>query len=1180
MSNLGKQVDVNWSYPLALTSQDKRVPLAATVAPYSHELAGVDGILQGGCRPISGFSKVHEFDFWDDPEHSYLSTVTDFFPVNFKIGFETYGYGFVYRATRSGTDLADIFFDFYIGACDEWSTGNKVMEAVSATEEMDVTIAGRSIFVFVRGVSPTLLFVNPIEEETSEETSETSDGDSNSSESESSSAYDCMSEYQLIIEDSPGPGKQPKLAGPVRTLGANADPNHWFQTTQPNNAAPGSGTLILTRKLPTLSTLFGVGEYVLGGIFNPYTLGHRSDEDARSALIAAMPGFDCDRVREESDIFSSSSEDSSGVSGDEDNLLLGNAITFLGSTPGGRRYPGGPFIDRDMNLYKVSTIESGNYIDQTTTITGYFRINRQLVDDDKLLFDLYFKEKNSEDVNVLQSVVTGMHLQLDEGVYDDHIIATSNDLGGTYATLNPATPFTAIAENLGPTGTEGVFYYRITVNIQDLFSDEQWVPGSYNYKWKIRALCGDSIDRAQSVSKEFQFDVAPQYAIFGKEDAIQGHEISSSEDTVYDDLHKLPAGNYSFAYQLFDSKTGRRSGLSEIVVAEKDLFINSAEVEVPLYAALDVVWDHTKYDRMLLWRTVDTSSFGLTGGGILSLEKIVTLDDHRILDPELENLDNDDYSHAFYIYASKDEVLQFKQPYPSGTPIFDEQLPYAGTAEFYEGTIFVSNIRNSPVTQANEHNINEVKRGLGELRWSSLTDYSPELFPPTNYFIPPTPTNEVIALESMGGHLLGFSSDRMYFIRKESGGAGALMRINEVHEGYGVINQNCATTVGSSSYFLTPRGLKSVNATGKLDDVGAFDYLIFNQWDTDLSSVSIAFDSASSALMILSPSDEEIACLWFNSSRATTIKDATFDQCREGVWPQDNSDPSSSLIDRALFLMNAPVPNAKVKPRVYILDYRREKTAVVDGTTLNRLTTLDASSSSIYTVKSIPEDSEPGRIELSELDLVADATISTDWIGGYVYVLSSSDESLIGAKEKLIDVEENIITLESFRLGDGGYGALASLPIGSVVGISPIYFRWVGYPLPLEIEGQQFSRQDYHRSKHVSSMSAAFTDVSSPVHTVGFSRFRGLLFENSIDVLRDSAFIVDDAGLMVDSIVDGQSVHWVPFGANASLDGIFGIVSSSPAPGLDIFVPDLDFRLMSVLVSGKLLPSYRTSLGL
>ncbi len=990
-----------------------------------------------------------------------------------------------------------------------------------------------------------------------------------------------MSEYQLIIEDSPGPGKQPKLAGPVRTLGANADPNHWFQTTQPSNAAPGSGTLILTRKLPTLSTLFGVGEYVAGGIFDPKTLGHRSDEDARSALIEAMPGFDCNQVHEESEILYTSSDELVSVSSEPllDHLILGNAITFLGSTPGGRRYPGGPFIDRDMNLYKVSTIESGNYVDQTTTITGYFRINRQLVDDDKLLFDLYFREKNSEDVNVMQSVVVGMHLRLDEGIYDDHIIATTNDLGGTYATLNPATPFTAIAENLGPKGTEGVSYYRITVNIQDLFSDEQWVPESYNYKWKIRALCGDSVDRAQVVSKEFQFDVAPQYAIFGKEDAIQGHEISSSEDTVYDDLHKLPAGNYSFAYQLFDSKTGRRSGLSEIVVAEKDLFLNSAEVEVPLYAALDVVWDHTKFDRMLLWRTVDTSSFGLVGGGILNLEKIITLDDHRILDPELENLDNDDYSHAFYIYASKDEVLQFKQPYPSGTPIFDEQLPYAGTAEFYEGTLFVSNIRNSPVTQANEHNINEVKRGLGELRWSSLTDYSPELFPPTNYFIPPTPTNEIIALEGMGGNLLGFSSDRMYFIRKESGGSGALMRINEVHEGYGVINQNCAATIGSSSYFLTPRGLKSVNATGKLDDVGAFDYLIFNQWDRDLSNVSMAFDSASSALMILSPSDEEIACLWFNSSRATTIKDATFDQCREGVWPQDNSDFSSSLIDRALFLMNAPVPNAKVKPRVYILDYKREKTAVVDGTTLNRLTTLDAPTASIYTVKAVTI-SWNGKtvIELDELDgglLVTE--FSSDWIGSYVYVLSSSDESLIGAKEKLIDAELNIITLGG---GGGGAGALASLPVDSVIGVSPIYFRWVGYPLPLEIEGQQFSRQDYHRSKHVSSMSAAFTDVSSPAHTVGFSRFRGLLFENSIDVLRDSAFIVDDAGLMVDSVVDGQSVHWVPFGANASLDGIFGIVSSSPAPGLDIFVPDLDFRLMSVLVSGKLLPSYRTSLGL
>ena len=1166
MSNLGRQVEVNWAYPLALSTQDKRVPLSATVAPYSHEITGVDGILHGGCRPLSGFSKVYDLDFWAHEKHNYKSTVTDFFPVNFKVGFETYAYGFVYRAQRPATEIdptpdrADIFLDFYVGACDEWSKGNVILENVSATDPIDVTVAGRSTFVFIRGQSPVLFFVNPVDDEE----------DSSSSSEESSEAEDCLAGYELIIEDAPGPGKQPQLSGPVRTLQADADPINWFQTTQPSNGAPGKGTLILTRKLPTVASLMSQGQYISSGTFDPKTLGNRSNPDMRAALVDLMGDyFDCDNFHESSEIFFTSEDSLVSVTNDTDEpLSMNNAITFMGSTPGGRRYPQGPIIDRDMALYTPDTIPADSYVDQTEKIVGYFRIDRTKVDDDKLAFDLYFQEKDSEDgdTDVWQGVVIGAHLRLDAGVYDDHITENTSALGGTYVTFNPSKPFNVIAENLGPSGREGVYYYRITVNISDLFSDEKWVSGSYMYKWAIRPICGSAADMSLESSKVFQFDVAPNYVSFTGDDPIMGHVLSSSEDIIFEDLNKLTAGDYSFAYQLFDSKTGRRSGLSEIVVAKKNQFVNNSNQEVPLYGCLDVVYDHTKYDKAIIWRTVDTAALNLVGNGILSLEKIITLEDYRVLDPDLENFDSDDYSHSFYIYSLKDEVLQFQQPYPSGTPLFDEKLPYGGTAEFYESTLFVSNIRNSPASIANDGNLNEVKRGLGELRWSSLTDYSPELFPPTNFFIPPTPTNEIIGITSMGGNLIGYSRDRMYFIRKEGGTTGALMRITEVHEGYGVVNPNCASTVGSSSYFLTPRGLKSVDAVGKLDDVGAFDHMVLNEWGDVLSNVSMAYDSASSSLMILSPDKEEIACLWFNSSRATSIKDATFDQCREGVWPEDVKDYSTSLVDRALFMSNSPEPNENIKPRIYVLDYKREKTATVSGTSFPRLTMLDGTGPCIYTVSSVETLSETKtKVTVSGEDVNPD----NEWVGGYLYILDSTTASTIGSKAKILEIDGADITLESGAIFKGS----------DIVGISPVYFRWVGYPIPLQIEGQEFNKQDFHRSKQVDSLGAAFTDVTTNMETAGVSRFRALLFENSLDDLKDSSLAKDDTGTYVDSISDGQSIYWSPFGADTNMDGIFGVVSNNPAPGIDIFVPDLDFRLMSVIVSGKLLPAYRTSMG-
>jgi len=1178
MSNLGKQLDTHWNYPLALSTQDKRIPLAATTAPYSHELAGVDGILQGGCRPISGFSKIHDLDFWDDENHNYQSTVIDFFPVNFKVGFVTYGYGFIYRAKRPDSDLADVFFDFYLGACNSWTYGNRVMTGVSSTEEMNVTVAGRSTFVFIRGMSPTLLYVSPLDFDEGETSA---DGIQLSGSSSEENNADCMADYELVIEDQPGPGLQPSLSDVVKTFGNRADPSHWFAAKQPSNDRPGVANLIITRDLPTSAALVASGKALPAGEFDPRQLGNRTDESARTALSSLMGAmFDCTTPQESSDIFYTSESSLVSVTDLTDEpLVLSESITFMGSTPGGRRYPNGTIIDRDMYVYDTDTITSGNYVDQTEKISGYFRIDRTKVDPDKVVFDLQFLEdpEDTDDTDqVWQTIYGGMHLRLDAGVYDDHITVNTNALGGKSVSYNIGDGYTMVAEDLGPVDQDGTQYYRMTVNIRDLFSTSKWVAGNYRYRWKIRSICGEESERAMAISKQFDFDVASYYVDFSGDPSIGDNEISSSEDLIFEDLNKIKKGNYTFAYQLFDSVTGRRSSLSEVKSIDTTDFSGNSKNYTSAFVCLDLVWDHSKYDKAMIWRSVDVSGLGLAGKGILQLEKIIDLKKYKVYDPAMENIDSDEWSHAFYIYGLTDEVLAFQQTYPTGAALFDEHLPYGGTASFYEGTLFVSNIRNSPVSNAQENNLNEIKRGLGELRWSSLTDFSPELFPTSNYFVPGTPTNEIILLSSMGGNLLGFSADRMYFIRKEGGSSGAYMRINEVHEGYGVINQRCASTVGSSSYFLTPRGLKSVNAVGKLDDVGAFDHLIFNQWQKDLSNVSIAYDSASSCLMILSADDEEAACLWFNSSRATMIKDATFQQCREGVWVKDHDDYSSSLIDRAMFLMNPPASggtgSTTTKPRIYVLDYKREKTATVDGSSVNRLTTLDGSDETVFTTTGTASTLTNADGTFTTVN-VSGYTVapSSDWVGAYVYVLKSSTTSMIGLKARITKTSGGALTLVGANL--------MGLPTGSTIGISPVYFRWVGYPIPLQIEGQEFSKQDYHRAKHVDSLSAAFTDVSYPSHISGLARFQALLFNNTLADLKDSSFVLDEDGASVDSVLDGQSVHWASFGSDSTLEGAFGVSSTAPTPGLEVFTPDLDFRLMSVLVSGKLLPTYRTSLG-
>ena len=97
---MANELSTKWSYPLTMVTQDKRVPLPGVMNGYAGELCGVDGSVQGGLRPVGGFKTIYELDFFSNPNHNQHSFVNDFFPVNFKIDYDSYGYGFVYRAIR------------------------------------------------------------------------------------------------------------------------------------------------------------------------------------------------------------------------------------------------------------------------------------------------------------------------------------------------------------------------------------------------------------------------------------------------------------------------------------------------------------------------------------------------------------------------------------------------------------------------------------------------------------------------------------------------------------------------------------------------------------------------------------------------------------------------------------------------------------------------------------------------------------------------------------------------------------------------------------------------------------------------------------------------------------------------------------------------------------------------
>lgn len=1189
MANLGRQIEINWPFPLSETTQDKHVPSSAVSNKYSSDLTGVEGLTQGGVRPISGFSKEYDFDgFQSHAEHSWESTIVDFFPVHFRVEYVTYGYGFVYRALRpdlsSEEQPADIFLDFYLADCQQWVKGIVIKEGVSSTEVMDVVSTGRLVFVGMRGESSTLFYVE--KKSTQEGTLTTS----------SSSDEDCVGDYEVVIEDTPGPGKKPSLND--KWVDTSSQINY-FPTTQPLDGSSAEATPIVTKELPPAEAFEGGGGSNLPlGVFTPSSLLSRTNSSVVSQIQAIDPSFDCSYLEEESTLlvevqnedsitwetthYDPSIEVSSSTSDLPEYNSLQEAVEFVGFTPGGRRTPDGLVISDPYRIYDTATIPTSHYVDQTTTLFLYVYLDRELVDDDKIVFDLQMHEhEDPSDPGRFggnsgwDTIVEGANFRLDGGSYDSHLKENVSAAGGTYVTYDPANPFTVVVERMDDRPLYGsVYYYRVAVNISSLYSTDTWSPGTFGFKWKIRTLCGTYAERNQYVSRFWEYKIDPilynlQNIVENGDDAIGESGIGPNQ--VLAGAQRLLGRTYTLAYILFDSKTGRKSPLSEIKrITIPGSNVESGEEEIAeYYLSLDIVYDSSKYDKVYLYRSlgaVDQTTVTLSA--ILGLDGLYNLKDHQVIEITNENLDSDDYKHSWMTYLLRDEELMYSPTFNTQTPLYDEQIPYGGEYHYFGNTLFVSNINDTPQSVSGLSQENDTKRGLGELRWSSMTDYSPELFPVSNYFIPDTSTNEIIGFASVSGSLIGFSRDRMYFIRKESGGGTAYMRLVEMHEGYGTINANSIASVGAFVYFLTRRGIKTVTPQGRLDDVRAFDYLISNDWSSSLNSCTLSFDSASSALFLLNPDEKKAAVLWFNSARTTMVSDLTFDQTKQGVWTQEKGNYDGPLIERSFFLQNPPlaagIEAASAEyPRLFTLDYKREKT---DGGR-PRVTTLDGSGDTIVTTTV-----GLATVSGATVSRTITETVDRSWYGSYVYVLASSDSSYLGKKSLLGRVEANGRVLGFMD------SEFSGLPVNSILGISPVYFHWGGHSIQLVSDKTGQAIQDQHRSKQVDSLSGSFTGVSTTPSNASYARFRALVYEGDSAVAKDSSFVLDNDKSLATSVKDGQSDLWAAFGSSSLTEGNYGVQGAILSPGLETYVPDLDFRLMSVLVNGKILPSYRTDL--
>ena len=708
----------------------------------------------------------------------------------------------------------------------------------------------------------------------------------------------------------------------------------------------------------------------------------------------------------------------------------------------------------------------------------------------------------------------------------------------------------------------------------------------------------------------------------------------------YAGIRSLKPGDYAFAYVLYDPESGRRSSLSQVAEVRRvefapEVFLTTGSASFTphittghdtvlssMYAVLELVWDASVYSQAYVYRSVQVQDAGGTYvASILHLDNILDLTEFKTANESsvTDTATGTDLQQAIYYYALEDKQLVFQDTFLDRT-LFDEQMPFGGASLWYENTMLVSKIKGGQTRSATERNRpGDELRGLGEIRWSSVPDVSPELYPPENRYVPTLPSNSVVVFKQIGPNAIGFSKDRQYHFRKE----GSYMKVQELHEGFGVTSSKAADTVASLVYFVSNKGIKAVDTNAQLDDVRTLNSLIIEEWADTLDYVSVAFDPVVGVLCILNPATEEMGCLWFNTANTTMVKDVACRTCVRGSWPlnleftegsvnwllQEWASESTRWLnplgERVLFVKNTPdraLHNAEAYYSLMVIDHRREKAQTsgeIIGTGI-RHSLFPVSGDAIWTLQDAYTTSgQAMRLQTNTMGGPGyTKVINPDTYGLKMYVLKAANPLLVGRSLTIRSaVSLGILHRYDVFFLEGDTSEFIGLQAGDIVGISPVYFEWQGYPVTAQTnEGVPFQKpDDYFTVKHVRSMGCAFTnvggnallypdldtDASSEVPTGNIARYQGLVYRGQENEPASIGDTRDTSGNLVRSVVENEATYWAAMGDRPSegtrkLRGRFGASGSVLTPGVRLFCPDLDFELMGVMVRGEVMATVRT----
>lgn len=1251
------EMKTEWPYPLLETTLDKRLSRPAIQKGLSAELTGVDGLDEGGLRPFPGFRHVYTMDSLSaQTNHSTASEVIDFHPIDFRIGSEYYGYGFVYRAKRpADATVTDVFLDYWNSGTQTWTKCRLLMSGVSASAQFDVQVAGRFVYCFASGRSPSLFYV-----------------EATSTKEYEPEADNWIDSSAATTVNNPTPGT-PTVDSTNLRLKYSGGYYHnalvRFDTSSEAGETVESATLefTVTENNNTSNTTTIEVKAVTDPATATNTLWSESQVtwNNRTTAVAWQPGgaggtFNDGTFPPESKVIAAGYKGRIVFTGSLLVNLLQNCLGPSGTRPQ-------PFTTKlDLLLRAFSTGTNVVYLASKRQANPMIRPKLTVVYSSKTFFTerligvtglsdipgpgLQPTLKSPEGANIpgtLTSIEGANRPAAAQIVMSDTTpygapLFPNQETGICQADLMPTAPAApaqpgnvaynpalsattcntpTVAYNAGLRVTlSSPAYRQINVSVtpeldwSTFHIDGEALPASPNnlvYSLYLTKENNANINTAASrvwtnitdtryspgalfPNSRLEYNTKYFWRIEGRRRDCNFTFTSPTSWFVTENrfnARKLEPGDYSFGYVLVDSKTGRKSAFSEVAQARGEDFrvmTSTTNVQRERYVGIEIVYDSTKYDLMYVYRSVKIQDAGGTMvAGLPFLDAIIELEDyHTCLNGTGRTFDpaSTGRRHALYYYELEDKQLVYQAPYTDRS-IFDQKMPFGGTALFYDNTMLVSRIDAQPDSSEDALRVEDVNKGLGEMRWSSLQEFSPELFPPFNRHNPTLPTNEAVTFAKIGSNALGIGKDRVFHIRK----SGGFIRVQEMYEGYGIVNPKAVDVVSSVAYYVSPHGLKAVDSQAQLDEIRNLNSVVISEWKSDHASIQVAYDASMNTLFLLNPVQQEAYCMWFGSAKTTKLVDMNFAHAAAGAWPDNftGSEYSNSLTRRCMFLMNVQGGSGLsgwswTGPRVYLTDNKRTKTISGAAAAWNgsrRITHLDFQGDSrvIVTGAFNPANNS---FPISPTGISATVAVSGAYLYTYMYlVYSTANKQHIGKKVRVLS--NNTTTVFVDVTGSGAWAL--DLTTGDILGASPVYFEWVGHNLGLNNEvNQVFSLADFFRMKTAASIGCAFTDVSGPplggdlLANKPLARFVGTMYAGTDETPLTTAQTLDTSGEYYGSVENGEGLVYAAFGSDAT-DGRYGVKGNSLSPGIRIFCPDLDYRLLACSVRGTISSVERTT---